>query len=193
MLYWLGIANSFCLDFLARKKGANHMTYTILDSLPLPSQFGGTAIEIAVGQRALRLAATGPEMSAFWASTAPLLSLDPDKDTPTEVIDERRALRAEIDVLVARDFFGLTLDEMRYLLDPSSVLGEDCGFETFGALKRAEIREFDKFLSRDMIVEAWRNLPVPSAISSNACSHASVIDGPRDRAIRGNPGVGDSV
>src|SRR6202040_1622390 len=104
LLYWLGIANSFCLDFLARKKGANHMTYTILDSLPLPSQFGGTAIEIAVGQRALRLAATGPEMSAFWASTAPLLSLDPDKDTPTEVIDERRALRAEIDVLVARDF-----------------------------------------------------------------------------------------
>jgi len=193
MPFWLGVANSFCLDFLARKKGANHMTYTILDSLPLPRRFAGTAIEIAVAQRALRLAAAGPEMSAFWVCTAPLLGLNLDKDIPTEVADERRVLEAEIDVLVARDLFGLTLDEMRYLLDPSSILGEECGFETFGALKRAEMREFNQFLSRDMIVEAWLNLPVPSSISSNGCSHASVIDGARGRAIRANLGVGGSV
>ena len=34
-LLWLGIANSICLDFLARKKAALHMTYTVLGSLPL--------------------------------------------------------------------------------------------------------------------------------------------------------------
>jgi hypothetical protein len=164
-----------------------------LDSLPLPRRFGGTAIEIAVAQRALRLATAGPEMSAFWACTAPLLGLNLDKDIPTEVADERRVLEAEIDVLVARDLFGLTLNEMRYLLDPSSILGEECGFETFGALKRAEMREFDQFLSRDMIVEAWLNLPVPSAISSNGCSRASVIDGARGRPKKANLGVGGSV
>ena len=140
MVYWLGIANSFCADFVARKKGANHMTYTVLDSLPLPRQFTGSAIEIEIAQRALRLAATGPEMRDFWNSTAPDLGLDPLRDTPSENAHERQTLRTELDVLVARDVFGLMLDEMRYVLDPSDILGDDCDFETFGALKRAERR-----------------------------------------------------
>jgi hypothetical protein len=68
---------------------------------------------------------------------------------------------------VARDFFGLTLGEMRYLLDPGDVLGPDCGFETFGALKRAEGRESGgAFTTRDQILEAWRTLRVPVDLAS---------------------------
>ncbi|MCY1550067.1 hypothetical protein D9M68_862850 [compost metagenome] len=63
--------------------------------------------------------------------------------------------------MVARDFFGLTREEMRYLLDPSSVLGPDCGIETFGALKRAETRKGQPFTSFDLIMEAWDALDVP--------------------------------
>ena len=54
-------------------------------------------------------------------------------------------LAAEIDVLVARDIYGLTKDEMLYILDPANILGEDCGIETFKALRNREMRDFDEF------------------------------------------------
>ena len=78
---------------------------------------------------------------------------------PAESEPERELLRTEIDVLVARDLFGLTRDEMRYLLDPADLLGADCGFETFGALQRAERRQFGEFRTQRLILEAWERLP----------------------------------
>ena len=77
-------------------------------------------------------------------------------------------MRAEIDVLVARELFGITRDEMRYLLDPSDILGADCGFETFGALKRAEEKQWNgRFRSRDLILDAWDRLRL-STVADNA-------------------------
>jgi hypothetical protein len=160
-LLWLGIANSFCLDFVARKKVALSMSYTVVDSLPLPRVYSETPLEQAIARRALLLTATGPEMEPFWNRLAPLVGLTLGADRPEEDLGVRKMLRAELDVLVARDFFGLSLDEMRYLLDPEDILGPECGFESFGALKRAEKRAFGCFISRDMIVERWTTLTVP--------------------------------
>lgn len=157
-LLWLGLANSFCLDFLARQKGALHMTLTLVDSLPLPRQFTGSPVETAIAGHSARLACAGPEMAGLWDRVAPALKL---QGGPAEDPALRRKLRAELDVYVARDFFGLTKNDMRYLLDPSSELGEDCGIETFGALKRAEIRADKCFTSFDMIIDAWEQLDVP--------------------------------
>jgi hypothetical protein len=166
-LLWLGIANSFSIDFVARKKVALTMSYTVMDSLPLPRLWTGTPVEVAIARRSLLLSATGPEMADFWRCAAPLVGFSIEADRPCEDPGERRVLRAEIDVLVARDFFDLTLDEMRYLLDPSDVLGSDCGFETFGALKRAEQRASGgAFTTRDLILEAWRTLQVPVDLTS---------------------------
>jgi hypothetical protein len=45
---------------------------------------------------------------------------------------------------------------MRFLLDPADILGADCGFETFGALKRAEEKAFaGHFRTRDVILSVW--------------------------------------
>jgi len=156
MMLWLGIANSFCLDFLARQKGALHMTLTLVDSLPLPRRFSGTSIETEIAKIAMQLNCTGKEMEAFWSEFAGELDYK-----PVEEVSARRRLRAHLDVLVARDFFGLTKDEMRYLLDPADVLGEEIDKENFGALKRAEIRRDKKFTSRDMILDAWDTIDVP--------------------------------
>jgi hypothetical protein len=159
MLLWLGIANSFCLDFLARKKVALKMSYTLMDSLPLPRGWSGTRLDIAISQRTLILTATGTEMTEFWSRAAPQVGLSPEDERPCEDPVRRSVLRAELDVLVARDFFGLTRDEMRYLLDPADILGSDCGFETFGALKRAEARASEgRFTSRDLILDTWDRL-----------------------------------
>jgi hypothetical protein len=159
MMLWMGVANSFVLDFLARKKAANHMTFTIMDSLPLPRTFNGTPLELCIASRALRLAATGPEMAEFWTKTAQTLGINSKAEGPVEDVPTRDRLRAEIDVFVARNLFGMTRDEMRYLLDPSDILGADCGFETFGALKRDEERRCNgRFQTRDLILETWDRL-----------------------------------
>lgn len=123
-------------------------------------------------------------MESFWNGTAPTLGLDPKTDRPCEDPARRRSLRTELDVLVARDFFGLTPDEMRYLLDPSDVLGSDCGFETFGALKRAEQRASGgAFTTRDQILQVWRTLRVPVDLTS-------LPDGAWARS--GQPQLGDT-
>jgi hypothetical protein len=163
-LFWLGLANSFCLDFLARQKGALHMTLTLVDSLPLPRRFTGSAVEIAIASHAARLACSGPEMAHLWDRIPPELTID---GGPADDPAYRHRLRAELDVYVARDFFGLSADEMRYLLDPGALLGPDCGIETFGALKRAEMRGNQPFTSFDLIMQAWDNLAVP-AITATA-------------------------
>jgi hypothetical protein len=171
-LLLLGVMNSFAIDFAAKKKVSLHMSFTIVDSLPLPRTYRGTAVERKIAERALLLTAVGPEMSAFWREMAPRVGLDPQICSPVEDQDQRRRLRAQLDVLVARDLYGLSKDEMAYLLDPAAILGAECGFETFGALKRAEEREFDgRFLTRDLILEAWDEFPAAAErhdISSSA-------------------------
>jgi len=75
--------------------------------------------------------------------------------TPTDDQGERARLAAELNVVVARSLFGLTRDEMRYLLEPRDVLGPDCTAETFAALRRAEERELGEYRTRRLVMEAW--------------------------------------
>lgn len=164
MLLWLGVANSFVLDFVARKKAALHMSYTILDSLPLPRKFTESGAERAIAERALRLTAVGKEMAPFHLAAASDLALSPGNVPIADEPGIRRQLRAELDVIVARDLFGLSRDEMRYVLEPADILGADCGFETFGALERAERRALGSFATRDLILATWDVLPVAATI-----------------------------
>lgn len=161
LLLWLAVANSFAMDFVARKKVALKMSFTLVDSLPLPKRFDATPLSVEIAKRALKLAATGQELQPFWEEVAPTLGMDAFEDAPCEDEAERRKLRNELDTLVARDLFGLNETEIRYVMDPADVLGKDCGFETFGALKRAEIKEHGSFVTRDAIMTEWRNLAVP--------------------------------
>jgi hypothetical protein len=158
MALWLGVANSLSLDYLARKKGALHLTFTIMDSLPLPISYNaGSSLHRAIAVRALRLGAVGDEMDELWNTAALALKIDPVTEVRCESLGERSELRAEIDVLVARDLFGLAKDEFRYLIDPVDVI-EGAEFESFGALKRAEEKVFGSFRTKDLILEAWDEL-----------------------------------
>jgi hypothetical protein len=163
LLLLLGVINSLSLDFVVRKKVGLKMAFNIVDSLPMPRTYTGTPIEFEIARRALLLSATGTEMERFWGETAAALGFANGSEAPVEEREQRRRLRAELDVLVARDLYGLALDEVRYLLDPTDILGPDVGFETFGALKRAEEREFGgRFLTRDLIISTWQSLPSPT-------------------------------
>jgi hypothetical protein len=55
---------------------------------------------------------------------------------------------------------------MLYILDPANILGEDCGIETFKALRNREQREFNEFRTQRLIEEAWDRLRVAEARSA---------------------------
>lgn len=71
---------------------------------------------------------------------------------------ERRAqARAELDAYYAR-LYGLTRDELRYILDPKDVFGPDFPGETFRVLKEKEERQYGEYRTRHLILEAWDRL-----------------------------------
>jgi hypothetical protein len=75
---------------------------------------------------------------------------------PPFVFDpERRAtLRAALDARYAR-LYGLTRDDLRYILDPADLMGEDYPSETFRVLKEKETAEYGEYRTRRLVLEAW--------------------------------------
>ncbi len=68
--------------------------------------------------------------------------------------DRRAILKAEIDAIVAR-LYGLTDEELRYILDPQDVYGPDFPGETFRVLKEKEIRLYGEYRTKRLVLEAW--------------------------------------
>lgn len=76
---------------------------------------------------------------------------------------ERRALlRAELDAYYAR-LYGLTREDLRYILDPADVMGEDYPSETFRVPKQNEEREFGEYRTRRLVLEPWDRLESAAA------------------------------
>lgn len=68
---------------------------------------------------------------------------------------ERRAtLRAQLDARYAR-LYGLTREELMYILDPASVMGDDYPSETFRVLKNNEMRDYGEYRTMRLVLEAW--------------------------------------
>jgi hypothetical protein len=68
--------------------------------------------------------------------------------------DRRAVLRASLDARYAK-LYGLTRDELRYILDPASVMGEDYPSETFRVLKDKETAEYGEYRTGRLVLEAW--------------------------------------
>jgi hypothetical protein len=72
--------------------------------------------------------------------------------------EERRAqIRAELDAYYAL-LYGLTRDELRYILDPKDVYGPDFPGETFRVLKEKEEKRFGEYRTRRLVLEAYDRL-----------------------------------
>lgn len=148
---WLAVANSFAMDYIARKKVALKMSYTVLDSLPFPRVGGTDPIAKTLVPLVIRLACCGPEMTAFWNARAGEGWCEPvsaDGSPPgAEDPDERFHLRAQIDAIVARDVFGLTRDELACILD------------TFPIVRRKDEERYGEYLTKRVILEYYAAVP----------------------------------
>jgi hypothetical protein len=146
----LGLYNSLTFDYLLR------------NSLSQPSIPQGVVEQIAVPPRAsidycfvetrvIELSFTSYSLRD-WAQVV-------GYDGPPFRFDlERRALlRAELDAYYGH-LYGLTRDELRYILDPADLMGPDYPSETFRVLKNNEIRQFGEYRTQRLVLEAWDQL-----------------------------------
>lgn len=145
--------STFVHDFAARSKiGGTHLNFFTkkqIATLP-PTAYSQGDID-AIVPRVLELTYTSESLRP-WAEAlgyvgAPF-TFDPDR---------RAVLRAELDALYAR-LYGLTEDELRYILDPADVMGADYPSETFRSLKTAELAAFGEYRTRRLVLEAWSNV-----------------------------------
>jgi hypothetical protein len=145
-MVWLSVANSFVCDWVVRRKVALHLTYTTLDSIPFPRISREHSIAQQLVPLALRLTCCGHEMIDYWNARAAegwAQAVSPGGSAPgIENESERLRIRAEIDAIVARDVFGLSIDEMKYVL------------EDFPTFTNRQIRRHGEFLTKRLILEA---------------------------------------
>ncbi|MER8691911.1 N-6 DNA methylase [Mesorhizobium opportunistum] len=146
----LANANSLPFDFIVRQKiSGSNMSFYFINQFPVIPPSFYTEHELGfVVPRVLELTYTSHSMKPF--------ARDIGFEGPPFAWDEvRRArLRAELDAFYARAY-GLTRDELRYVLDPADVKGPDYPSETFRVLKNNEIRKFGEYRTRRLVLEAW--------------------------------------
>ncbi|ABL69625.1 Eco57I restriction-modification methylase domain-containing protein [Paracoccus denitrificans] len=142
--------NSLPLDYVARQKvGGTHIRKYVISQFPiLPPEFYSELRLDFVTSRVLELTYTSHNLASF--------ARDLGHDGPPFAWNEdRRAqLRADLDAFYARAY-GLTRDELRYILDPADVKGPDYPSETFRVLKEKEIRQHGEYRTRRLVLEAW--------------------------------------
>ena len=160
-------------DFAARQKiGGTHLKYHVkkqIVNLP-PDRYTEADLAFIV-PRVLELTYTAwdlqpwaEELVSVWKTetgdwkpgTPEAIRRSPFTPFPYDP-DRRATLRAELDAYYAR-LYGLTRDELRYILDPADVMGDDYPSETFRVLKEKEIREYGEYRTRRLVLEAWGKL-----------------------------------
>lgn len=157
-------------DYVARQKiGGTHLKYHMkkqIVNLP-PTSYSHADLSFIV-PRVLELTYTAHDLKD-WARE---LAYD---GPPFAFVPQRRAqLRAELDAYYAR-LYGLTRDELRYILDPTDVLGEDYPSETFRVLKNRELKEFGEYRTQQLVIREFDRMALAEA---NGEAYVSLLDPP---------------
>jgi hypothetical protein len=140
-------------DYVARQKvGGTHLKYHVKKQIPVlaPDAYTPADLDFIV-PRVLELTYTAHDLKP-WAEAlghdGPPFAFDPDR---------RARLRAGLDAYYAR-LYGLTREDLCYILDPASVMGEDYPSETFRVLKENELRAYGEYRTQRLVLEAWDQL-----------------------------------
>jgi hypothetical protein len=133
----------------------------VVKQLPvLPLESYSVEDSCAIEKRVLELTYSADNLSSFYEDVVaenPALDIRVglDRGTPWRWDPERRAvLCAEMDAIYAR-LYGLSREDLRYILDPKEVMGEDYPSESFRVLKDKEIRLLGEYRTRRLVLEAW--------------------------------------
>ena len=168
--------SSIILDYIVRQKlGGINLSLYHVEQLPLIAlgNYHDNDKEF-ITQRVLQLVYTAYDLRPFADDLG-------YRGEPFRWDEDRRAvLRAELDAYYA-GLYGLTRDELRYILDPQDVYGPDFPGETFRVLKEKEIRQFGEYRTRRLVLEAWDRLEANGELPAPA-GMASLVD-PKQETI----------
>lgn len=145
-----GSLSSLTLDFVARQKvGGVTLNYFYMKQFPVlaPDRYSESDLAFIVA-RVLELTYTSFDLKP-WAEDLGFNGLPFDWNP-----DRRAILRAELDAYYAH-LYGLTRDELRYILDPADVMGASYPSETFRVLKNSETRTFGEYRTGRLVLDAW--------------------------------------
>ncbi len=121
-----------------------------MDSLPFPRFHVDHDSARYLAPRVLRLVCTGPEMISFWNDMAAIgcVIKHASESTVPGITDavERRHIQAEIDAYVGRNLYGLTRDELAYVLD------------TFPTVEKRDIKAFGEYRTKQLILASFNRL-----------------------------------
>jgi hypothetical protein len=149
----IGNLGALVLDYSARQKiGGNHLKFNVFMQLPILPPSAYSAIDISfIMPRVLELTYTSNSLAPFARDLG-------YNGSPFDWDEYRRAqLRAELDAWYARAY-GLTRDELRYILDPADVMGVNYPSETFRVLKTNEMRRYGEYRTARLVLAAWDQL-----------------------------------
>ena len=156
--------SSLVLDYIARQKvgGINMSTYFVKQFPVLaPDQIPST-YQWEIVKRVAELCYFNHDMDGWaeelWeemddsqrAQLPQIGNHEPWNYNP----DRRALLQAELDAIFAH-LYGLTTDDLRYILDPEDVCGKGCINETFRVLKDNEMRQCREYRTKRLVLEAW--------------------------------------
>ncbi|EKD34138.1 MAG: hypothetical protein ACD_75C02452G0001, partial [uncultured bacterium] len=140
-------------DYVARQKiGGIHIKFHTKKQIPVlpPTAYTQSDLDFIL-PRVIELTYTAHDLKPFaedMGYNGPPFAWDPER---------RAQLRAELDAYYAR-LYGLTRDELRYILDPADIMGEDYPSETFRVLKNNDIRNFGEYRTGHLVLDAWDRL-----------------------------------
>ncbi len=175
-----GILSSIVFDFITRQKqGGTSMNFFIVKQLPVltPEQFTTHDQQIIV-PRVMELTYFNHDLDG-WAEELweemdddmrsivlrrleacnglHIDAVNPKRESlvPFRYQEDRRAkVQAELDAIFAH-LYGLTTENLRYILDPEDVCGKGCINETFRVLKDNETRKYGEYRTKRLVLAAW--------------------------------------
>lgn len=156
----VSMMSSMVFDFITRQKaGGSHLNLFMLKQLPVltPEQIQESGYERDIVERVAHLCWFNHDLDGWMEE---LRKECPEKynlpDKPVIWDEEKRAVwQAELDAIFAH-LYGLSTEDLRYILDPEDICGKGCINETFRVLKDREIRELGEYRTKRFVLEAWK-------------------------------------
>ena len=99
--------------------------------------------------------------------------------------ERRWQLRGELDAYFAH-LYGLTREELCYVLDPVAVFGEEFPSETFRLLRDRELKSVGEYRTQRLVLEAFDRLGESPRFRDEMPNRASAFEVPRETRQRAN-------
>jgi hypothetical protein len=160
----LSMMSSIIFDYITKQKiGGSHASISFVKQFPIltPAQISSD-MQWQIVKRAAELCYFNHDLDG-WAEEL-WEEMNDEQRTELPQIgrqepwiydpDRRALLQAELDAIFAH-LYGLSTEDLKYILDPEDVCGKGCINETFRVLRDNEMRQLGEYLTKRLVLEAW--------------------------------------